>query len=214
MAENPKSSWKLTVRCPDNVDAVRDSVGRSPKTSIGIRSQELGLSCTSLQIILKKDNRQYPCRNQMKHKLKPVDMGFLVSVINHYHINVFHLFWDTNHNTFSCFKFWVILSSWSVNLPKLKRPFCSTIFLIVEVGGKKRWIHNFLKRISATGNANSLVQNFYLICRDHFVWLYNFVSSTAMIIFKHLYKAPSPLIIFQGNFSPNPKLLRNSTVKL
>ena len=30
-AENPKSGRKLTARCPDNVDAVRDSVGRNPK---------------------------------------------------------------------------------------------------------------------------------------------------------------------------------------
>ena len=28
-AENPRSDRKLTVRCPDNVDAVRDSIGKS-----------------------------------------------------------------------------------------------------------------------------------------------------------------------------------------
>ena len=30
-AENPRSGWKLTERCPDNVG---DSVGRSPKKSL------------------------------------------------------------------------------------------------------------------------------------------------------------------------------------
>ena len=32
-AENLRSSRKLTARCPDNMDAVRDSVGKSPKKS-------------------------------------------------------------------------------------------------------------------------------------------------------------------------------------
>ena len=31
-AENARSGRKFIARCPDNVDAVRDSVGRSPKT--------------------------------------------------------------------------------------------------------------------------------------------------------------------------------------
>ena len=31
--ENPISSRKLTARYPDNVDAVRDSIRRSPKKS-------------------------------------------------------------------------------------------------------------------------------------------------------------------------------------
>ena len=43
-AENPRSGRKLTVRCLDNVDVVRDSVGRSPKNSLRRRSQEFGLS--------------------------------------------------------------------------------------------------------------------------------------------------------------------------
>ena len=33
-AENHRSGRKLTTRCTDNVDAVRDSVGRSPKKSL------------------------------------------------------------------------------------------------------------------------------------------------------------------------------------
>ena len=43
-AENPRSCSKLTARCPDNVDAVRDSVGRSPKKFLLRRSQEFGFS--------------------------------------------------------------------------------------------------------------------------------------------------------------------------
>ena len=33
-AENPRSGRKLTARCLDNVDSVRDSVERSPKMSL------------------------------------------------------------------------------------------------------------------------------------------------------------------------------------
>ena len=43
-AENFRSGRKPTARCPENVDAVRDSVGRSPKKSYRRRSKELGLS--------------------------------------------------------------------------------------------------------------------------------------------------------------------------
>ena len=43
-AENLRSGRKLTTRCPDYVDKVRDSVGKSPKNSLRQRSQELSLS--------------------------------------------------------------------------------------------------------------------------------------------------------------------------
>ena len=64
-AENPRSSRKLTVKCPDNVEAVRDSVERSLKKSLRRHSQELGYSC-------------HHCKKsyiiQIKHKLTPADM--------------------------------------------------------------------------------------------------------------------------------------------
>ena len=82
--ENPISGRKLTVRYPDNVDAVRGSVGRSPKNSLQKRFQEFGLSRTSLQRILKKDLPQYLYRMQIKRKLTPADIEFLVSVTKHY----------------------------------------------------------------------------------------------------------------------------------
>ena len=43
-AENPRYGSKLTARCSDNVDAVRDSVGKSLKKSFRRHFQELGLS--------------------------------------------------------------------------------------------------------------------------------------------------------------------------
>ena len=78
---------KLTTRCPDNVDAVRDSVGRSPKKCPRGRSQELGFSGALSQRILKKDLYPCPYRIQNRHELTPTDIEFLISVINHNHIN-------------------------------------------------------------------------------------------------------------------------------
>ena len=46
---------KLTSRCPDNEDAVKDSVGKNPKKSLRRLSQELGPSRALLQRILEKD---------------------------------------------------------------------------------------------------------------------------------------------------------------
>ena len=110
--ENSRSDRKLTARCPDNVDVVTDSFkgGGSPKKTLWRRFQELGLSCTSLQRILKNDLRLYSYRIQIKHKLTPVDMMFLVSVIHHYHINGLHLFWNTLYQSICLFLIAIILS--------------------------------------------------------------------------------------------------------
>ena len=89
-AENPRSSRKLTARWPDDVDVVRDSVRWSPKKSIQRHSQKLGLSCTSLQRIL-KDFQLYPYRIQITYKHTPADREFLISVINPYYINGLYL---------------------------------------------------------------------------------------------------------------------------
>ena len=60
-AETPKSDRKLSLRTPDNKNAVRESVGRSPKRFFRRCSQELGLSCASVQKILIKNLHLYTC---------------------------------------------------------------------------------------------------------------------------------------------------------
>ena len=55
-AENSRSDRKLTARCHDNVDAVKDSVRRSLKKSPRRRSEELGFS----RGLLNKDNQFLP----------------------------------------------------------------------------------------------------------------------------------------------------------
>ena len=87
--ENTRSGKKLTAKCSDSVDAVRDSVEKNLKKTLRRRSQELRLSRASLQRILKKDLQLYLYRIQNKHKLTPNDMEFLVSVINQCHLHLF-----------------------------------------------------------------------------------------------------------------------------
>ena len=69
------SGRKLTARSPENVDAVRDSVWRSPKKSLRRRSQELGLSHSSVHRILKNGLHLYPYRIQIKQTLTRNDMA-------------------------------------------------------------------------------------------------------------------------------------------
>ena len=90
-AKMPWSGRKLNSRCSHYVDAVRDSVGRSPLKFPRRRSPKLGLLLASLQRILKKDLPLYPYRIQIKHKLTPAEMGN-ISVINPYRINGLYLF--------------------------------------------------------------------------------------------------------------------------
>ena len=58
--ETPRSGRKLSARTPVNLNAVRESVGKSSKKSIQRYSRELGLSRTSFQRILIKDLHLYP----------------------------------------------------------------------------------------------------------------------------------------------------------
>ena len=68
------SGRKLTARLPKNVDAVRDSVGRSPKKSLLKRSQKLGLCRLSVRRVLKKEILLYPYRIQIKQTFTHGDM--------------------------------------------------------------------------------------------------------------------------------------------
>ena len=74
------SSRKLTARSPGHVDAVRDSVRRSPKKSFQRRSQDLDISCSSVDRILKNDLQFYPCRIQIKQTLTQHDMATRVEM--------------------------------------------------------------------------------------------------------------------------------------
>ena len=76
------------------MDAVSDSVGRSTKSPSKTFPRTWSFTCNVVKN-LKKDLRLYPYRLQIKQKLTPADMEFLVLVINHYHINELYLFETT-----------------------------------------------------------------------------------------------------------------------
>ena len=65
----------MTARSPQNVDAVIDSVGQSPKKSFWRCSQKLGLSRSSIHRILKNDLQLYPYKIQIKQTLTQSDMA-------------------------------------------------------------------------------------------------------------------------------------------
>lgn len=62
-----------TVRTEQNIALVQDSVAVSPQKSLQRRSQQLGISTTSLQRILKKDLHMHPYKIQLTQYLKPTD---------------------------------------------------------------------------------------------------------------------------------------------
>ena len=68
------SGRRKSARTPENVDAIRDSVVRSPRKSVRRRSQELGINRETVRRILFTDLHLYPYRIQVKHKLSPDDM--------------------------------------------------------------------------------------------------------------------------------------------
>ena len=66
--EKPK-----TVRMPENIAAVTESVCEASSTSIHRRSPQLNISQTSLRRILHKDLGMTPYKVQLVQMLKPID---------------------------------------------------------------------------------------------------------------------------------------------
>ena len=68
MREKPK-----TVRTPENIAAVAESVYEAPSTSIHRRSQQLNISETTLRWILHKDLGMPPYKVKLVQELTPID---------------------------------------------------------------------------------------------------------------------------------------------
>ena len=68
------------TRSQENIDAIRDSIGRSPRKLLRRRSQELGINRESIRRILVKDLQLYPSKIQIKHKLTQTDMEKRVAI--------------------------------------------------------------------------------------------------------------------------------------
>ena len=67
------SGRKKSARTEENIAAVRNSVGRSPKTSVRRRSQELGMTRESLRRVLTFDLHLYAYKIQIKQQLTDAD---------------------------------------------------------------------------------------------------------------------------------------------
>ena len=71
---------RVSARTERNIDAVRDSVGRSPKKSIRRCSQELGIPRESVRHVLKFDLNLYPYKIQIKQKPTQADIDKRVTM--------------------------------------------------------------------------------------------------------------------------------------
>ena len=69
-----------SARSQENINPIRDSIGRSPRKSLRRSSQELGISRESIRRILVKNLQLYPYRIQTKHKLIQADMEKRVAI--------------------------------------------------------------------------------------------------------------------------------------
>ena len=77
-----KAGAPITVRFPANVDRVRASVQQSQKKSLRHMSQELGISVTSLQRMLRKDLTKFPYKITTCHKLADIDKQRCIEMCN------------------------------------------------------------------------------------------------------------------------------------
>ena len=67
------SGRKKSARTEENIAAVKNSVGRSPKKSVRRCSQELGMTRESLQCVLTSDLHLYAYKIQIKQQLTDAD---------------------------------------------------------------------------------------------------------------------------------------------
>ena len=73
LIDKPKREKPKTVRTPENIAAVAESVCEAPSTSIHRRSQQLNILKTSLSRILHKDLGMTPYKVQLVQEMKPID---------------------------------------------------------------------------------------------------------------------------------------------
>ena len=73
LIDKPKYEKPKTVRTPEYIAAVAESVCEAPSTSIHRRCQQLNISGTSLRRILHKDLGITPHKVHLVKELKPID---------------------------------------------------------------------------------------------------------------------------------------------
>ena len=81
LIDKPKREKPKTVRTPENIAAVAESVYEAPSTSIHRRSQQFNISETSLRRILHEDLGMKPYQVQLVQELKPIDYSMRFGII-------------------------------------------------------------------------------------------------------------------------------------
>ena len=82
LIDKPKREKPKTVRTPENIAAVAESVCEARSTSIHRRSQQLNISKTSLRRILSKSLGITPYEVQLVQELKPIDHPMLFASVS------------------------------------------------------------------------------------------------------------------------------------
>ena len=80
LIDKPKCEKPKTVRTPENIAAVAESVCEAPSTSIHCHFQQFNISETSLRWILYKDLGMTPYKVQLVQELKPIDHPIFASL--------------------------------------------------------------------------------------------------------------------------------------
>ena len=73
LIDKPKRENPKTVRTPENIAAVAETVCEAPSTSIHRHSQQLNIWEISLRRIFHKDLGMTPYKVQLVQELKPID---------------------------------------------------------------------------------------------------------------------------------------------
>ena len=88
-AENARSDRKLTARCPDIVEVVRDLIGRRPKK---VSPKAFAKTWSFTSIVAKNLKERSSALLIQNPKFTTTTWGFLRQVISHNQINGLHLF--------------------------------------------------------------------------------------------------------------------------
>lgn len=73
VCDRPRTGRRRSVRTPENIERVRDSINDNPETSTRRRAAQLGMNRRSLQRILRTDLKLFPYKLQLVQRVSPAD---------------------------------------------------------------------------------------------------------------------------------------------
>ncbi|KAJ4425791.1 hypothetical protein ANN_27416 [Periplaneta americana] len=73
VCDRPRTGRRRSVRTPENIERVRDSINDKPETSTRRRAAQLGMNRRSLQRILRTDLKLFAYKLQLVQRVSPAD---------------------------------------------------------------------------------------------------------------------------------------------